>query len=69
MLATDLAARGLDIKEIQCVINFELPIEINRYIHRIGRTARAGKSGVSITLSDENELYIQLFLILLLAKN
>lgn len=56
MLATDLAARGLDVKEVQCVINFELPVEINRYVHRVGRTARAGKSGVSITLTDEPEL-------------
>lgn len=56
LLATDLAARGLDIKEVQCVINFELPVEINRYIHRIGRTARAGRTGVSITITDENEL-------------
>ena len=37
------------------VINFELPIEIQRYIHRIGRTARAGKEGVSLTLCDESE--------------
>jgi ATP-dependent RNA helicase DDX27 len=46
MIATDLASRGLDIKDLNVVINFELPTELTRYIHRIGRTARAGESGV-----------------------
>lgn len=50
MLATDLASRGLDIKGLQYVINYELPQALTRYIHRVGRTARAGNSGVSFTL-------------------
>jgi superfamily II DNA/RNA helicase len=41
-MATDLAARGLDVKDLKAVINFELPTELTRYIHRVGRTARAG---------------------------
>lgn len=55
MLATDLAARGLDIKEVKTVVNFELPVQLTRYIHRIGRTARAGSVGTSLTLCSDNE--------------
>jgi len=55
MLATDLAARGLDVKNLQYVINYELPRELTRYIHRIGRTARAGESGTCLTLATKEE--------------
>jgi superfamily II DNA/RNA helicase len=55
MLATDLASRGLDIKEVKTVVNFELPVQLTRYIHRIGRTARAGNIGTSVTLCNDNE--------------
>lgn len=56
MLATDLAARGLDIKNLQYVINYELPRELTRYIHRVGRTARAGESGTCLTIATREEL-------------
>jgi superfamily II DNA/RNA helicase len=49
LFATDIAARGLDIDDVNCVVNFDLPRSPADYIHRIGRTARAGKSGVSIS--------------------
>ena len=49
LFATDIAARGLDIDTISCVINFDLPRSPTDYIHRIGRTARAGKSGIAIS--------------------
>lgn len=55
MIATDLASRGLDIKGLQYVINFELPHALTRYIHRVGRTARAGQSGVCATIVDDWE--------------
>mmetsp|Transcript_41049 Transcript_41049/g.47221 ORF Transcript_41049/g.47221 Transcript_41049/m.47221 type:complete len:351 (+) Transcript_41049:860-1912(+) len=50
LLATDLLARGLDVYNVQAVINFNFPNQDERYIHRVGRTARAGNSGTAITL-------------------
>ncbi|RUM63764.1 MAG: ATP-dependent helicase [Sulfurimonas sp.] len=52
LFATDIAARGLDIDNIDCVINYDLPRSPADYIHRIGRTARAGKSGTAISFID-----------------
>ena len=55
LVATDIAARGIDVDDISHVINFELPNEPESYVHRIGRTARAGASGHAITLCDPSE--------------
>ncbi len=56
LVATDIAARGIDISDLSCVINFDLPEVNETYVHRIGRTGRAGKSGVSISFCDINEV-------------
>lgn len=56
LVATDIAARGIDIDELSHVINFNLPNEPETYVHRIGRTGRAGLSGIAISLCEEEEL-------------
>jgi ATP-dependent RNA helicase RhlE len=55
LVATDIAARGIDIDDISHVVNFELPNEPESYVHRIGRTARAGGEGVAISFCDASE--------------
>ncbi|MGQ0676069.1 MAG: DEAD/DEAH box helicase [Rhodospirillales bacterium] len=55
LVATDIAARGIDVEGITHVVNYELPHEPESYVHRIGRTARAGASGVAISLCDPAE--------------
>lgn len=55
LLATDLASRGLDIKNVETVVNFEAPQSHEIYLHRVGRTARAGRSGRSCTLAAEED--------------
>ena len=57
MLATDLAARGLDIRDIDYVVNLDLPEDESAYLHRAGRTARAGAAGRVITLADPGEVH------------
>jgi ATP-dependent RNA helicase RhlE len=55
LVATDVAARGLDVDDITHVINFDLPMEPEAYVHRIGRTARAGATGIAISFCDGEE--------------
>ena len=55
LVATDIAARGIDVDDVSHVINYELPNVPEAYVHRIGRTARAGKTGISVTLCSDDE--------------
>lgn len=55
LVATDIAARGIDIKELSHVINFEIPNEPENYVHRIGRTGRAEQSGIALSFCEESE--------------
>ena len=57
LVATDVAARGLDIEDLAMVVNYDLPNESENYVHRIGRTARAGKTGKAVTLASEQDVY------------
>jgi ATP-independent RNA helicase DbpA len=55
LIATDVAARGLDVKDLDAVFNYDLPSKADIYVHRIGRTGRAGQRGLAITLATERE--------------
>ena len=55
LIATDVAARGLDVKDLDAVFNFEPPKQADVYVHRIGRTGRAGKAGVAVSLVEPRE--------------
>jgi len=56
LVASDVAARGLDVKELACVVNYELPGDPDVYVHRIGRTARAGQQGLALSLVSAREM-------------
>ncbi len=57
VVATDVAGRGIDIKGLEYVINFDFPYEAEDYVHRIGRTGRAGSTGIAISFADEDESF------------
>jgi len=57
LVATDVAARGLDIDDISHVVNYDLPMDPELYVHRVGRTGRAGKTGIAITLLTTKEMW------------
>ena len=57
VVATDVAGRGIDVKGLEYVINFDFPYEAEDYVHRIGRTGRAGSTGIAISFADEDESF------------
>ena len=69
LVATDVASRGLDIKDIGYVINFDFPMTIEDYIHRIGRTGRAGAEGASYTFFSQNDCNFAQDLLSVLTKS
>jgi len=56
LVATDVASRGLDVKDVKCVINYDMPNQIEDYVHRIGRTARAGTTGMAYCLFTKKNM-------------
>lgn len=58
LIASDVASRGIDVKDVEMVLNYDLPFDLEVYTHRIGRTARAGKSGLCISLVNEDSLQL-----------
>lgn len=60
LIATDVAARGIDVENVDAVFNFDIPQDIEFYVHRIGRTARAGKEGKAYTLISGRRQFYQL---------
>ncbi|MCW0219041.1 MAG: DEAD/DEAH box helicase [Prosthecobacter sp.] len=58
LVATDVAARGLDVNDIDLIVNFELPYDTEDYVHRIGRTGRAGRKGTAVSLVAGREIYL-----------
>ena len=66
LIATDVASRGLDVKELKCVINYDLPGQAEDYVHRIGRTGRAGATGFSYSFFSRKNIPIANELIQLL---
>ena len=57
LVATDVLSRGIDIKEIELVVNYDVPGDAEDYVHRVGRTARADASGVAVTFINEEDMY------------
>lgn len=56
LVCSDLVSRGLDVTHVAHVVSYDVPIDIRKYVHRVGRTARAGRSGEAWTLVEEQEV-------------
>lgn len=60
LVCSDLVSRGMDIKHVEHVINYDVPVDMRKYVHRVGRTARAGKTGEAWTLVEEQEVCLSI---------
>ncbi|MFI3239493.1 MAG: DEAD/DEAH box helicase [Bacteroidales bacterium] len=69
LVATDVVARGIDVADVDFVYNYGMPLEAEQYVHRIGRTGRAGRTGIAITLSPPNESDLVIAACKLMRKN
>lgn len=69
LVATDVASRGLDVKDITIVINYDMPNTVEDYVHRIGRTGRAGKKGMAYSLFTKDNINLTNDLIKILKKS
>jgi superfamily II DNA/RNA helicase len=69
LLATDVASRGLDVKDINIVINYDMPYCIEDYVHRIGRTGRAGEKGIAYSFFTNKDLSIAADLVKILENS
>ena len=58
LIATDVAARGIDIQQLEQVVNYDMPYKAEDYVHRIGRTGRAGNTGLAVSLMSRDEEYL-----------
>lgn len=56
LISTDILARGIDVQQVSLVINYDLPMDIENYLHRIGRSGRRGRKGVSINFVTRNDV-------------
>lgn len=68
LVATDVASRGLDVKDVKYVVNYDMPKQIEDYVHRIGRTGRAGNTGISYSLFSRENIGIAKELVKLLKE-
>jgi ATP-dependent RNA helicase DDX5/DBP2 len=69
LVATDVASRGLDVKDVKFVVNYDMPAQMEDYVHRIGRTGRAGNSGSSYSLFTKKNMMLSKELIKLLKES
>lgn len=69
LICSDLISRGIDITHVSHVVNYDVPVDMRKYVHRVGRTARAGRAGDAWTLVEEQEVCFSHSMRLLFSNN